>query len=82
MITGNMKIHGNVPRVICILISLYGVYAFIARGLWKYMFGLQQFFFFDFERGYVLFSIDYISIIVLFATISYYFQKFFTKNFL
>lgn len=80
MITGKMKIHGIVPRVICILISLYGVYAFIARGLWKYMFGLQQFFFFDFERGYVLFAIDYISIIVLFATISYYFQKFFTKN--
>ena len=80
MITGKMKIHGIVPRVICILISLYGIYAFITRGLWKYMFGLQQFFFFDFERGYVLFAIDYISIIVLFATISYYFQKFFTKN--
>ena len=80
MIATKMKIHGIVPRVICILISLYGVYAFIARGLWKYMFGLQQFFFFDFERGYVLFAIDYISIIVLFATISYYFQKFFTKN--
>ena len=80
MITGKMKIHGIVPRVICILISLYGIYAFITRGLWKYMFGLQQFFFFDFESGYVLFAIDYISIIVLFATISYYFQKFFTKN--
>lgn len=80
MITGNMKIHGIVPRLICILISLYGVYAFITRGLWKYMFGLQPFFFFNFERGYVLFAMDYISIIVLFATISYYFQKFFTKN--
>ena len=28
---------GIVPRVICILISLYGIYAFIARGLWKYV---------------------------------------------
>jgi hypothetical protein len=80
MIATKIKIRGIVPRLICILISLYGVYAFITRGLWKYMFGLQQFFFFDFERGYVLFAIDYISIIVLFATISYYFQKFFTKN--
>ena len=62
-------------RIICILISLYGVYAFIARGLWKYMFGLQQFFFFDFERSYVLFAIDYISIIVLFATAAYYAEK-------
>ena len=80
MIATNIKIRGIVPRLICILISLYGIYAFITRGLWKYMFGLQQFFFFDFEHGYVLFAIDYISIIVLFATISYYFQKFFTKN--
>ena len=80
MIATKIKIRGIVPRLICILISLYSVYAFITRGLWKYMFGLQQFFFFDFERGYVLFAIDYISIIVLFATISYYFQKFFTKN--
>lgn len=80
MITTKIKIRGIVPRLICILISLYGIYAFITRGLWKYMFGLQQFFFFDFERGYVLFVMDYISIIVLFATISYYLQKFFTKN--
>lgn len=64
-----------VPRIICILISLYGVYAFIVRGVWKYMFGLHQFFFFDFERGYVLFALDYISIIVLFGTVSYYLSK-------
>ncbi|WP_296857434.1 hypothetical protein [Treponema sp.] len=31
----------------------------------------QQFFFFDLERGYLLFALDYISIIVLFATISH-----------
>ena len=62
-------------RIICIIISLYGVYAFIVRGVWKYMFGLQQFFFFDFERGYILFALDYISIIVLFATIMHYIKK-------
>ena len=62
-------------RIICIIISLYGVYAFIARGVWKYMFGLQQFFFFDFNRGYILFALDYISIIFLFATIMHYIKK-------
>ena len=72
MIAGKMKIHGIVPRIVCILISLYGVYAFIVRGVWKYMFGLQQFFFFDFERGYILFVLDYLSILVLFATIMHY----------
>ena len=75
MLAGKMKIHGPVPRIICILISLYGIYAFIIRGVWKYMFGLQQFFFFDFNRGYVLFALDYISMIVLFGTVSFYLSK-------
>ncbi len=80
MIASKMKIHGIVPRMICILISLYGVYAFITRGLWKYMFGLQQFFFFDFERGYILYAVDYISIIVLFGTLAYYIGKLFARG--
>ena len=75
MIAGKMKIHGLVPRIICITISLYGVYAFIIRGVWKYMFGLQQFFFFDFNRGYVLFALDYLSILMLFATVIHYIRK-------
>ena len=75
MHAGKMKIHGLVPRIICTLISLYGIYAFIIRGVWKYMFGLQQFFFFDFNRGYVLFALDYISIIVLFGTGAYYLSR-------
>ena len=80
MIAGKIKIHGTVPRVVCLVISLYGIYAFIIRGLWKYMFGLQQFFFFDFERGYVLFVLDYISIIVLFGTVSYYIGKLLVRD--
>lgn len=75
MIATKIKIRGIVPRLICILISLYGIYAFITRGLWKYMFDLQQFFFFDFEHGYVLFALDYVAIIVLFGTLSYYIGK-------
>ena len=80
MIATKIKIRGIVPRLICILISLYGIYAFITRGLWKYMFGLQQFFFFDFEHGYVLFALDYVAIIVLFGTLSYYIGKFLSKE--
>ena len=68
-------------RTVCIVISLYGVYAFITRGLWKYMSGLEQFFFFDFERGYVLFALNYISILVMFGTVSYYLGKFLTNSF-
>ena len=60
-----------VGKILLALACLYGLYAFIARGVWKYLVLRQQFFFFDWERGYILFAIDYISIIILFATISH-----------
>ena len=80
MLASKIKIRGLATQIICLLISLYGIYAFILRGVWKYIFGLQQFFFFDFERGYILFALDYISIIVLFGTLSYYIGKLLVKR--
>ena len=68
-----------ISRIILALISAYGIYAFIARGVWKYLILQQQFFFFDLERGYILFALDYISIIILFATISHYIAKLLKK---
>ena len=56
-------------RVIVGLIGAYGVYAFIERGLWKYLTLQQPFFFMDLERGYVLFALDYIAIMALFASL-------------
>ena len=64
-----------IPRIILALACAYGIYAFITRGVWKYLILQQQFFFFDLERGYILFAIDYISIIILFATISHLLAK-------
>ena len=61
----------SIFRVLVALACAYGLYAFIARGVWKYLILQQQFFFFDLERGYILFALDYISIIILFATISH-----------
>ena len=58
-------------RIVLVLACAYGLYAFIARGVWKYLILRQQFFFFDLERGYILFALDYISIIIVFATISH-----------
>ena len=60
-----------VGKILLALACAYGIYAFIVRGVWKYLILRQQFFFFDFERGYFLFAIDYISIIILFATLSH-----------
>ncbi len=64
-----------IPRIILVLVCAYGIYAFIARGVWKYLILRQQFFFFDLDRGYILFAIDYISIIILFATLSHLLVK-------
>ena len=64
-----------IPRIILALVCVYGIYAFIARGVWKYLILQQQFFFFDLERGYILFAIDYISIIILFAALSHLLAK-------
>ena len=69
------------PRILLVLVCAYGLYAFIARGVWKYLVLKQQFFFFDLERGYILFAMDYISIIILFATISHFIAKLLKKRF-
>ena len=62
-------------RVVAALVAGYGIYAFAIRGLWKYLFLQQQFFFFDAERGYALFFADYIAIVMLFAVAVHYAAK-------
>ena len=74
-IIGSSPIMTLVVKSLLTLACIYGIYAFIARGVWKYLILRQQFFFFDLDRGYILFAIDYISIIILFATLSHLLAK-------
>ncbi len=74
------KLRKIIPRIILALACLYGLYAFIAHRVWKYLILQQQFFFFDLERGYHFFVLDYISIIILFATISHLIATRLKKN--
>ena len=74
------KLQKILLRIVLALVCLYGIYAFIARGVWKYLILQQQFFFFDLERGYILFAVDYIAIIVLFATVSHCAAKIIKKH--
>lgn len=64
------KVRKIISHILLFFACAYGLYAFIARGVWKYLVLKQQFFFFDMERGYILFAMDYISIIMLFAVVS------------
>ncbi|WP_173475058.1 DUF4405 domain-containing protein [Fibrobacter succinogenes] len=63
----SLFIRGKVATGITFALAAYGIYAFIARGLWKYLTLQQPFFFLDLERGYLLFTLDYIAIMALFA---------------
>lgn len=63
----SLFIRGRVATGITFALAAYGIYAFAARGLWKYLTLQQPFFFLDLERGYLLFALDYIAIMALFA---------------
>ena len=62
----------HIPMAVMLPFGAYGIYAFIIRGLWRYMFLQQQFFFLDLERGYILFAVDYIAILALFAVLFHF----------
>lgn len=81
-IFGRIKLRGGrliAMRCVVCAASLYGVVAFVRLGLWKYLFLTQEFFFFDMQRGFALFLLDYICIFVLFASVIKI-TSFFVKN--
>lgn len=51
------------------LIAVYGSYAFIKRSFAEYMFLRTAFAFFDFSEPRILFFVDYIAVMILFAMI-------------
>ena len=53
-------------------ISLYGIYAFFKRQIPAYMFLQLPFAFFDYSEARFFFFVDYIAIMVLFATLGYF----------
>ena len=58
-----------------IVVSLYGAYAFVKREIPAYLFLRSQFAFFDFTEPRVFFFADYLSVMVLFASMGYWMGK-------
>lgn len=82
MVAGRLKKYKKlrkssiwVMRCITLGILLYGVYAFVRRELVKRMFLTVQYAFFEFGEFFMGFLLDYIAILILCATISYYLKK-------
>ena len=69
-----------IGRILVFLISAYGIYAFIKRGLPGYMFMQTMFAFFDFGEPVLFFIADYLAVMVLFAAAGYYIGKLLKRN--
>ena len=68
------KSHKWMIRIIKILISGYGAWAFMRRDIGSYMFLKNQFVFFNFEEPITLFLLDYIAVMGLFVMAGHYFH--------
>lgn len=75
-----VKVKNNILKWIAhaaaLAISGYGIYAFIKREIDSYMLLKNQFVFFDFGEPLVLFLLDYIAIMGLFAVVGHYLSVF------
>ncbi len=60
---------------VIVLASVYGVYAFIKRRLLNYLFCRVQFMFFNYSESFVLYYLDYLSVIILFMTLGFLITK-------
>ena len=73
--TSGMKpsvIRTVVLHLLAVSLSGFGVYAFIKHQIASYMFMRTYFVFFDFEQSPFAFFFEYICMMVLFASVSYY----------
>lgn len=78
-ISKDSAIRKTILRFVALGISGYGIYAFFHRQLGTYMILHNQYVFFDFSEPIVLFILDYVTIMCLFAAIGYYFKYSLTK---
>lgn len=62
-------------RIAAGLIAVWGVFAFVRRGVGRYMLLLDQFVFLDFSEPLILFLLDYLSIMGLFVLVGHYGAK-------
>lgn len=72
--------RSSVMRIAAVLLSAYGIYAFVQRRLGEYMLLRTEFVFFDFSEPLVFFFLDYLSIMALFVILGYYAAKLLTKT--
>ena len=71
---GMGKVGTVLSRCFVGMVSVYGMYVWISRKIPEYMIGKVEFAFFDMEEPLILFLLDYLAMMVLFAAFGYYLQ--------
>lgn len=69
------KLCGLILKLFALSLSLYGVYAFVQLRYGDYLFLQNQFVFFDFSKPLPFSLAERISVLCLFASMSYYIMK-------
>ena len=69
------KVQSYLLRVLTVVISAYGAYAFVVRDFPDYLFLKNHFVFLDYNEPLLYFLADYLAILVLFAWIGYMILK-------
>lgn len=79
-IKGRSAVRTAVLRVLALLLAGFGVYAFGKNQIADYLFLKSQFVFFDFSQPPVQFFTEYLAMMGLFATVSYYLGRALQKS--
>lgn len=74
-IKSSSKVRSITAFIIGLLISCYGVWAFISRDFPTYLFLKSEFVFLDYSEPQILFYIDYLALMGLCIFIAYYITK-------
>lgn len=61
-----------VLRAVALLIAGYGIYAFIRRGIGRYMLMMDHFVFFELREPIIFFIVDYVAVMGLFVFVGHY----------
>ncbi len=67
-----MCLENNVLKLVMVIISLCGIYCFIQNNIVSYMFLINEFVFFDFEKNILIVLLEYLSMMGLWINIGYF----------
>ena len=62
-------------KILSVSVAVYGIYAIYKRQVLSYMFATSMYAYFDFSEPVILFILDYIAIMILFAVVGAYLSK-------